>query len=174
MQPAAWCQEPRGFGKRGVWRWKAPSAIIQAVPTQAQNTKRCQMLHTLLWIAITISVSLFANTELRERESHNTKVHFHLLACPLAGPSGSCSSQSGLLLSAAKAEMSKIHVPMLGYKRMREAANIFEILLLSTHQSRQTLTFLITKYYLYLPRLHSLHELCELNRLQSSVKRSKP
>lgn len=69
MQPAARCQEPRGFGRRGVWRWKAPSAIIQAVPTQAQNTKRCQMLYTLLRIAISISVSSFANTELRERES---------------------------------------------------------------------------------------------------------
>lgn len=83
MQPAAWCQEPRGFGKRGVWRWKAPSAIIQAVPTQAQNTKRCQTLHTLLRIAISISVSLFANTELRERESHNLTQKY-ISTCSLA------------------------------------------------------------------------------------------
>ena len=115
MQPAARCQEPRGFGRRGVWRWKAPSAIIQAVPTEAENTERCQMLYTLLQTAISISVSLFANTELRERESHNTEVPFHVLHCPLACPSGSCSSQSGLLLAAAKAEMSKIHVPILRY-----------------------------------------------------------
>lgn len=99
MQPTVRCQEPRGFGREGVWRWKAPSAIIQAVPTQARNTKRCQMLYTLLQIAISSSVSLFANTELRERESR-------------AYLTPKC-----LLLSAAKAEMSKSHVPVLSYKR---------------------------------------------------------
>lgn len=93
MQPAARCHEPRGFGRRAVWSWKVPSAVIQAVPTQAWNTKRCQMLCTLLRIAIIISVSLFANTGLGERESH-TKAPFRVLACPLASPSASCGSQT--------------------------------------------------------------------------------
>lgn len=57
------------------------------------------MLYTLLQIAIGSSVSLFANTELRERESR-------------AYLTPKC-----LLLSAAKAEMSKSHVPVLSYKR---------------------------------------------------------
>lgn len=91
MQPGVTSQ---GALEEGVWSWKVPSAVIQAVPTQARNTKRCQMLCTLLRIAIIISVSLFANTGLGECESH-TKAPFRVLACPLASPSASCGSQTG-------------------------------------------------------------------------------
>lgn len=67
MQPATRSQEPRGFGRRGVRRWKVPSAIIQAVPTQAQNTKSvryythcCRSLSVspLLYLLVLISGSV--------------------------------------------------------------------------------------------------------------------
>lgn len=77
-----------GFGRGGVRRWRAPSAIIHVVPTQAKNTKKRQVLHTQLQTAISSSLSLFANSELQKRESYTYVTKRCLSMCPLGGVSG--------------------------------------------------------------------------------------
>jgi len=88
MQPAAQCQEPRGFWKRGCAEVEGTFSHNSCCPHTSKEYKETSGVTYMLQTAISSSLSLFANTELQKHESYTYVTKRCLSMCPLGGVSG--------------------------------------------------------------------------------------
>lgn len=115
MQPAARCQEPRGLWKKGCVDMESALSHNSSCPhTSGEYKEMSDVTRTVVdsYQHLGFFIYLLILSSRSVNHTPNTKVPFHMLTCTPACP------------SAIAAGTSNIHVPIPGYKRMREEAKL--------------------------------------------------